>query len=264
MSESKSFLEQRIQIMVKQPRKWWRVAAATLGCLSLALVATATEVGPPNAHNIAGNAHEEIALDSKVLDGYAGSYQLAENAVMTVTRDGQRLVAQLTGEPAIQIYPESHTDFFYKIMNAQISFMVDRQGQTTSLIFRQNGGKLTMPRIDPAVAKQIAIDIAAKVQSQMPTPGSQAALRRLIDGIIAGRPNYDEMSLELAQNMRPRMTALQSVMAGLGAVQSVEFRGVGNAGWDMYEVKQEHGSTQWRIVLGANGIISNALVTVGP
>ena len=50
----------------------------------------------------------------------------------------------------------------------------------------------------------------------------------------------------------------------LGPVQSVEFRGVGNRGWDMYDVRQENGSSQWRIALGADGIITGALVTAAP
>jgi bla regulator protein blaR1 len=32
MSESKSFLEDRINIMVRKPARWWRVSAAALGC----------------------------------------------------------------------------------------------------------------------------------------------------------------------------------------------------------------------------------------
>jgi hypothetical protein len=54
------------------------------------------------------------------------------------------------------------------------------------------------------------------------------------------------------------------LIAHLGPVQSVEFRGVGNQGWDLYDVRQEHGSSQWRISLGADGIITGALVTAGP
>jgi hypothetical protein len=40
---------------------------------------------------------------------------------------------------------------------------------------------------------------------------------------------------------------------GLGAVQSVTFKGVGPGGRDIYEVKFEHGSTEWRIGMMADG-----------
>lgn len=49
MSESKSFLERRIEIMMRKPAKWWRTAAAALGVLSIGLVAVAAAVSPPNA-----------------------------------------------------------------------------------------------------------------------------------------------------------------------------------------------------------------------
>ena len=53
-------------------------------------------------------------------------------------------------------------------------------------------------------------------------------------------------------------------MSNLGAVVSVDFRGVGNQGWDIYDVKHERGSTQWRIALSADGIVVGALVPAGP
>ena len=104
----------------------------------------------------------------------------------------------------------------------------------------------------------------AKIQSQSPTPGSEAALRRLIAGIGAGKPNYGEMTPELADVTRQQLSKLQGAVSGFGAVQSVEFRGVGNQGWDIYDVKQEHGAMQWRILLAADGRIAGALVSVGP
>ncbi len=263
MSESTSFLEERIKLMVRKPSKDWRVATVALGCLSLVLAAVAAEVGPPNATS-SPEARASIDLDPAVLDRYAGDYQLNPSAVMTVTRDGPRLFAQLTGQPRAEIFPQSEREFFYKVVKARISFETDSQGQTTDLVLHQNGRNMKLPRIDAAVAQQIAADAAAKVQSQTATPGSEAALRRLIDGIRTGKPNFSEMSPDLAKVTREQLPQLEAGMRQLGAVQSVEFRGVGNQGWDAYDVRQEHGMSQWKIALGADGIIMGALVSVGP
>jgi hypothetical protein len=127
-----------------------------------------------------------------------------------------------------------------------------------------NGANMAAPRIDAAIAQKISAATAAKIQTQTATPGSEAALRRLIEGISTGRPNFAEMSPALADATRQQLPQLAAAMAHLGTVQSVEFRGVGNQGWDMYDVRQEHGSSQWRIALGADGIITGALVTAGP
>ena len=263
MSESTSFLEERIKIMVIKPGGAWRVAAAALGCLSLGLLAVAAEVGPPNA-TTSSDTPVAIALDSATLDRYAGDYQLAPGAVLTVTREGNRLFARLTGQSKAEIFAQSDTEFFYKVVKARISFESDAQGRTSGLVLHQNGANLPAPRIDSSVARQIADATSAKVQSQKATPGSEAALRRLIAGISTGKPNYAEMSPALADATRQQLPRLEAALSHLGAVQSVEFRGVGNQGWDMYEVKQEQGSTQWRIALGADGIITGALVTAGP
>jgi bla regulator protein blaR1 len=264
MSESKSFLEQRITIMMSKPGKWQRATAATLFCISTALVAVATQVSPPNATSTDSSTHQEIAVDTSVLDHYVGSYKLSESAVLTVTRHDSQLIAQLTGQAAFPIFPQSTTEFFYKVVDAQISFLNDANGQTNSLLLHQNGRNMPMVRIDTAVAQQIAVNLSAKIQSQIPTPGSEAALRRLIAGIGAGKPNYDEMTLELADVTRQQLSKLQGAVLGFGAVQSVEFRGVGNQGWDIYDVKQEHGAMQWRIALASDGKIAGALVSAGP
>jgi hypothetical protein len=227
MSESKSFPEERIKIMVRKPGKGWWVTAAAL-------------------------------------DRYCGDYQLAPSAVLAVTREGNQLFAQLTGQPKAEIFAQSESEFFYKIVKAQISFESDSQGSATGLVLHQNGRTLTAPRIDNAVAQQIAAATTAKIQSQTATPGSEMALRRLMEGISTGKPNFAEMSPELAKATREPLPQLEASMTHLGAVQSVEFRGVGNQGWDIYDVKQEHGSSQWRIVLGVDGIITGALVTAGP
>lgn len=263
MSESRSFLEERIKIMMRIPGKGWRVAAAALGCLSLGLLAVAAEVGPPNA-TTSSEAPVAIVLEPAVLDRYTGDYQLGPSAVLAVTREGSQLFAQLTGQPKAEIFARSESEFFYKIVKAQISFESDAQGRTTGLVLHQNGANMTAPRIDTAAAQQIAAVIAAKIQSQTATPGSEAALRRLMEGISTGKPNFAEMSPKLADATRQQLPRLEAAMAHLGSVESVEFRGVGNQGWDIYEVKQEHGSSQWRIALGPDGIITGALVTAGP
>jgi hypothetical protein len=83
--------------------------------------------------------HKEITLDSGILDGYAGQYQLAPKVLMTITRKDGQLFAQLTGQGPAEIYPESKTDFFYRVVDAQILFKTDSQGRANALVLRQFG-----------------------------------------------------------------------------------------------------------------------------
>ena len=61
------------------------------------------------------------------------------------------------------------------------------------------------------------------------------------------------MSPQLADITRQQLPQLKSTMAQLGALQSVTFTGVGPGGADIYQVKFEHGTAEWRIMLGTDG-----------
>jgi CubicO group peptidase (beta-lactamase class C family) len=78
-------------------------------------------------------------LDPRTYDAYIGEYQLAPNVILTVTREGDRLITQATGQSKIEIFPESETKFFPKAIEAEITFVKDAKGQVTHLILRQGG-----------------------------------------------------------------------------------------------------------------------------
>jgi CubicO group peptidase (beta-lactamase class C family) len=92
--------------------------------------------------------HKEISVDPKIFDGYAGNYQLAPNFVLTITREGDHVFAQATGQPKFQIFPESQRDFFYKVVDAQITFETDGSGRATSLTLHQNGANMPGKRAE--------------------------------------------------------------------------------------------------------------------
>jgi CubicO group peptidase (beta-lactamase class C family) len=88
-----------------------------------------------------------VDIDPKVLDGYTGQYQLAANFILTVTRDGTHMMTEATGQGKIEIFPESQTKFFTKVMEADITFVTDDQGRATSIILHQNGADHPAPRL---------------------------------------------------------------------------------------------------------------------
>jgi Glyoxalase superfamily protein/Domain of unknown function (DUF3471) len=86
----------------------------------------------------------QIAVDAAILDGYLGFYQHTDNFVMTVTRDGNQMLARLTGQQPVPIYAESITAFFAEVVDAQISFITDARGWAVSLILHQNNRDMPM------------------------------------------------------------------------------------------------------------------------
>jgi len=92
--------------------------------------------------------HKEISVNAKIFDGYVGLYQLAPDFILKITREGDQLFAQATGQGKAQIYPESEREFFYKVVDAQITFETDANGRATSLTLHQNGANMPAKRIE--------------------------------------------------------------------------------------------------------------------
>lgn len=84
---------------------------------------------------------KEIKVDAKVLAAYVGEYQLAPNFIITITQEGDQLYAQATGQPRFELFAESATEFFLKVVDAQTTFVRDDKGQVTHLILHQGGDK---------------------------------------------------------------------------------------------------------------------------
>jgi CubicO group peptidase (beta-lactamase class C family) len=92
--------------------------------------------------------HKAIAVDPKIFDGYVGRYQLAPNFILAITRDGDRLYSQATGQPRFEIFAEGARDFFVKEFDAQLTFVVDANGHATGVVLHQNGRNVPANRIE--------------------------------------------------------------------------------------------------------------------
>jgi len=82
-----------------------------------------------------------VAVDSLILERYVGEYELVPTFHIVVTRDGAGLFVQATGQPKFAIFAESETEFFFKVVDAQISFGGD------GMVLHQNGQNLPGKKI---------------------------------------------------------------------------------------------------------------------
>lgn len=89
----------------------------------------------------------EIKLSDEVLAQYVGQYQIVPTFILTVTQSGNQLKVQATGQPAFDIFPESETKFFLKVVNAQVEF-VKENGKVKSAILHQGGRSTEGPKIE--------------------------------------------------------------------------------------------------------------------
>lgn len=80
-----------------------------------------------------------VKVDPKIYDAYVGEYELAPGFVFTVTREGDHLMMQATGQGKTELFPTSETNFFPKVVRADITFVKDAAGRVTQLILNQGG-----------------------------------------------------------------------------------------------------------------------------
>ena len=80
-----------------------------------------------------------VEVDPAIYDDYVGGYQLTEDLVFTVTRQGDRLFVQLTGQPRFEVFPESESRFFLRVVDAQITFGRAEDGSVDHLVLHQGG-----------------------------------------------------------------------------------------------------------------------------
>lgn len=204
-----------------------------------------------------------ITVAPDILARYVGVYGLAPSFNLNITLVDGQLISQATGQGKVPLFAESETMFFTKVVNAEIEFPKDEKGPASQLILHQNGRDTTGKRLDDVEAKKIAEAAAAthrRFKSQTAAPGSEAAVRRMLNELLTGKPNYDLMSSGLAEATRQQLPQLQSMIAGMGALQSVIFKAVGPGGADIYQVNFEKGSLDYRVWLGADGKVESANV----
>jgi hypothetical protein len=241
--------------------------AKILGFQNWNILSARIQADRPSSHSdvdSAGGAERQaVHVDAAILDRYVGFYQLSEHAVMTISRDGDQLISRLTGQRNVLLYGESKTKFFAKVVNAQISFIAGGSGAATSLVLHQNGRDVPATRIDATQARRIEDMLDAKLKDQSPSPGTEAALRRFVEGLRIGEPNYEEMAPVQVEAVRQQLTNLHSDISAAGQIKSISFVGVGNGGADVYSVKHEHRTMYWRIRLDPAGKVAMSWVSPG-
>ena len=88
-----------------------------------------------------------LALPETTLARYVGSYEEQPGFGIDITREGDRLLARMTDQGAMEIFAESETDFFYRDRDVRISFRIEGDS-VESLVWRQGGAALEMRRLD--------------------------------------------------------------------------------------------------------------------
>ena len=83
--------------------------------------------------------HREVEIKPAQLDNYIGRYVVDENFALNVTRDGDKLYVQPTGQPRAELFFMGDDQFFLRVANGTVTFQTDGSGRARSLSLTQNG-----------------------------------------------------------------------------------------------------------------------------
>jgi hypothetical protein len=244
----------------------WRqrmfIAGALLPLVAVCAVSVARGT-PPAPVSVAVQPQEP---GDPALARYAGFYQAGPRTVLAIAAAGDRLSAQFTGQQRFELTRASETDYVSATPPARVSFTFDGEAPATALVLHQNNREWRARRIDALSARDIETAFAQRIatvpdrfREQSPAPGSRAALLRAVEELRRGAPDYTRMSPQLASALRSQLTQLNGMLATLGPVQSVFFRGVGPGGYDIYGAQFANGSAEFRLSVAGDGTIDDLL-----
>jgi len=130
------------------------------GVLSLLIVLLAAKDWRTFITNAQRVTHVEAKIDPKTFDEFVGQYSFLNDPefVLSFWREGDKFFLQASNQERIEIFPESESKFFLKIIEAQATFVRDAEGKVTSIVWRQNGLDNSAKKISDKPAIQALVE----------------------------------------------------------------------------------------------------------
>lgn len=92
----------------------------------------------------------EVELSDEELREYTGRFASAVNNLdYSFTLENNQLIAQLTGQPGVPVYPEETDRFFYKVVVAKLHFERDENNEVNAVVLHQGGQQIRFIRDEP-------------------------------------------------------------------------------------------------------------------
>jgi CubicO group peptidase (beta-lactamase class C family) len=88
---------------------------------------------------------EEVAVDAEILEDHVGTYRLGRGWLLTITREGNRLMAQATAEDKFGMTALSDSTFWVYAYGAAVVFRRDSEGEVSQIAYRG----IQAPRVEP-------------------------------------------------------------------------------------------------------------------
>jgi len=122
--------------------------------------------------------YEIVAVEPELLDGYIGRYLVNPDRVLTITKENDKLFAQPTQSPRLELFPIAARRFIRKDAAIQYSFLQKSGEKVDTMKIDFDGGASLAPRISPdfkipyerlqAGGFEIAIAAYRKIKQEQP------------------------------------------------------------------------------------------------
>ena len=107
---------------------------------------TARRIEGEKAHEALGSLIP-ATVDPAVYNAYVGDYEVAPGFVITFRCRNDRFFAQPAGQPEAEAFPRSETEFFFKLVDASVSFIKDSTDTVTGMVLRQGGREIPAKKV---------------------------------------------------------------------------------------------------------------------
>jgi hypothetical protein len=87
-----------------------------------------------------------VTLPTEILKRYVGTYTRRPGFDCLITFEGDRLMAESTGQFKYPLFAESETRFFFKDVEAEIEFAANTKGEVGHLVLHRGSVQETAPR----------------------------------------------------------------------------------------------------------------------
>jgi hypothetical protein len=111
---------------------------------------SSTAVGPQGTTVQTPAAPKEVHVDTKILAGYVGRYQVAPNVILTIRLNGDHLFAFAPGQQLAEMYASSEKDFFLEAADTKFTFVTNSQGKASEIVMHLQGQDQRAPRVEDA------------------------------------------------------------------------------------------------------------------
>ena len=134
-----------------------------------------------------------VKVDAAILESYAGRYLLDGRTLVTITKEGDKLMGQPGNSPKAEMIPLSETTFFVKEANSELMFERDEKGNVVRFTMKNDSQSQSAKRLNsPGSAAQLT-QFAGDYYS--PELGTSYMLVVKDGKLVAQHRRHDDFSL---------------------------------------------------------------------